>query len=244
MRGVWALRREGLRRNRADSLTPYVGRSCLTASHLPSVGASLVSPSVSVTLTLHLIPSVLRSCVVRPTGPRSPSSSVCRLPRCSTRPSAWSPPPACLATRLASLPPTPCHGRLVSSSPVPRAFRLRREPARCLLTTLRRFSLRSSLLRSASEPPAGRSERDTVRSAGRSFPCPSTRPTRGRSVASVGLVSRPAFGHFTLFTALRDATLRNRATRVTRRSLSLFAPFLATLVLRPSGPRSLVTKGV
>ena len=82
------------------------------------------------------------------------------------------------------------------------------------------------------------------RSAGRSFPCPSTRPTRGRSVASVGVVSRPAFGHFTLFTALRDATLRNRATRVTRRSLSLFAPFLATLVLRPSGPRSLVTKGV
>lgn len=32
--------------------------------------------------------------------------------------------------------------------------------------------------------------------------------------------------------------------RFTRRSLSLVAPFLATLVLRPSGPRSLVTKGV
>lgn len=28
-------------------------------------------PSVSVTLTLHLVPSVLRSCVVRPTGLRS-----------------------------------------------------------------------------------------------------------------------------------------------------------------------------
>ena len=99
----------------------------------------------------------------------------------------------------------------------------------------------------------GRSERDTVRSAGRSFG-PSLVPLRVRLAAvpcrQPFTLPSPAarclthFLHFTLFTALRDATLRNRATRVTRRSLSLFAPFLATLVLRPSGPRSLVTKGV
>lgn len=98
-----------------------------------------------------------------------------------------------------------------------------------------------------------RSERDTVRSAGRSFG-PSLVPRRVRLAAvpcrQPFTLPSPAarclthFLHFTLFTALRDATLRNRATRVTRRSLSLFAPFLATLVLRPSGPRSLVTKGV
>lgn len=57
--------------------------------------------------------------------PRSPSSSVCRLPRCSTRPSAWSPPPACLATRLASLPPTPFIPPLVPLAPCRRGRSLR-----------------------------------------------------------------------------------------------------------------------
>ena len=64
-------------------------------------------------------PASLTSRSSRP-SPRSPSSSVCRLPRCSTRPSAWSPPPACLATRLASLPPTPYHpARLIRPHFVP-----------------------------------------------------------------------------------------------------------------------------
>ena len=113
--------------------------------------------------------------------PRSPSSSVCRLPRCSTRPSAWSPPPACLATRLASLPPTPFIPPLVPLAPCRRGRSLRG-------TRLPAPSSPHSR-RSSDRRPCGAEENGSVVSSeGKSDEAPRVDETRKRTVTLASFI--------------------------------------------------------